>query len=343
MFLLKKENLNKVLNIWAKEAELFSPQIEDDQVMLLPHEENKFAMDYINFPFPAKEYLFKQREVLFKWQNDNGNFSIETPENKNTNDKIYFGIRPCEVYGIMYTDKFFLEGDYRDNFYANNRENTAIVSVNCTEVGENCFCGSTGTGPFAKAGYDLLFTPIKDKYLVEVATEKGDKLLSYCREFLVEVSEELLEEKENIEKTTLDKFVTKINATNVSKVLEDNFDNPIWQELGTECVTCTGCTSVCPTCTCFNVVEQSTGDNSGRRIRFWDSCQSDSFTRNAGDHNPRNNVSRVRYRIYDKFKYIEDKFEMKGCTGCGRCINVCPASINSVNIINSLSKNNGGE
>jgi Fe-S oxidoreductase len=60
-------------------------------------------------------------------------------------------------------------------------------------------------------------------------------------------------------------------------------------------------------------------------------------------------VARVRYRIYDKFKYIEDKFNLKGCTGCGRCINVCPASINVVDIINKLAdsslceQDSGGE
>ena len=41
----------------------------------------------------------------------------------------------------------------------------------------------------------------------------------------------------------------------------------------------------------------------------------------------------MRYRIYDKLQYIEERFGMKGCTGCGRCAAVCPASIDMVDIM----------
>ena len=73
--------------------------------------------------------------------------------------------------------------------------------------------------------------------------------------------------------------------------------------------------------------------HSGTRVRVWDSCQSVSFTRNAEFHNPRSKTSAVRYRIYDKLQYIEERFGMKGCTGCGRCAAVCPASIDMVDIM----------
>ena len=143
-----------------------------------------------------------------------------------------------------------------------------------------------------------------------------------------------------MQNSVIDKFKTVIKVNNIAKVLEDNFNDPLWDQLSKECVLCTGCTNLCPTCTCFNVVEENTSCDSGCRVRCYDSCQSDSFTRNAGEHNPRNDISRVRYRLYDKFKYIEEKFNMKGCSGCGRCINVCPASINVVNVINKLGESN---
>jgi len=348
MFIINKKDLNDLFKIWSKESEVYAPHIEDGQVMLLPYEEDKFTMDYVNFAFPVKEHLFKQKEILFNWENKNGTISVETPMNIDDIKRIYFGVRPCEVHGIKYTDKFFLEG-YRDEFYAKARNTALIVAVNCTEPGENCFCSSMGTGPFTCSGYDLLFTPLKDVYLVEIGTEKGKELIDSAREFFTEAKEQLLQEKESSEKSSINKFKTKINTDNISKVLEESFNSPIWQGLSKDCITCTGCTSLCPTCTCFNVVEESTGNNSGCRVRYWDSCQSDSFTRNAQKHNPRSSEARVRYRIYDKFKYIEDKFNMKGCNGCGRCINVCPAAINVVEIINKLSdsklalEGNGGE
>lgn len=338
MYILKKNALNSFITSLAKETEVFTPQIEDGQVMLLPYDESGFTMDYVNFAFPVKEHLFKQKEILFKWENDNGKITAETPGESNIRTRVYFGIRSCDAYGISYLDKFFLEG-YRDEFYGRNRNAAVIIAVNCTNAGESCFCSSMGTGPFANSGYDLLFTSLKDVYLVEVGTDKGERLLASSASLLNKADEYILEEKKLAEKTAMNKFTKKLASDDVSGILESNFDNSLWQELSRNCISCTGCTSLCPTCTCFNVVEESTGSSSGCRVRCWDSCQSDSFTRNAKNHNPRSKESRVRYRIYDKFKYIEDKFEMKGCTGCGRCINVCPGSIDVVDIINKLAAN----
>ena len=338
MYTLKKEDLKELLNTWSKEFEVYAPKENQGQVMLLPYEINELSLDYINFPYPVKEFIFKQKEKLFDWDNKDGLLKVHaaktTPENKN----ILFGIRSCDVYGIAYMDKFFLEG-YKDEIYQKNREETWVVAVNCLEVGAECFCPSMGTGPFASTGYDLLFTPIKDEYLIEVATKRGQQLVKLGEKLLTNADKLLPIEKNALEHSLLDQFKTVIKVDDIAKVLQDNFDDALWDLLSKECVLCTGCTNLCPTCTCFNVVEEKTGCDSGRRVRCLDSCQSDSFTRNAGEHNPRNRKSRVRYRLFDKFKYIEEKFAMKGCSGCGRCITVCPASINVVNVINKLGNN----
>lgn len=335
MYLLKIEDLKKLLDKWSVEYEVYAPQREDGQIMLLPYEEKEFTMEYINFPFPVKEYLFAQREVVFNWKKDGENIITETPKDIAPGKKVYFGIRACDSYGISYMDKFFIEG-YNDGFYGRKRNQTFIVAVNCIETGENCFCSSMGTGPFADGGYDVLLTPREDAYIVEVGSQKGEELITAAGGLLVDFQGNVKSEKALIEKDVLNKFKTKLNTDNPGKVLEENFNHPIWEKISKDCVSCTGCTSMCPTCTCFNVIEEKTGENSGQRVKCWDSCQSDSFTRNAGEHNPRSKTSRVRYRLYDKFKYIEDKFDYKGCTGCGRCTIVCPASIDIVKIVNTL-------
>ena len=305
--------------------------------MLLPYESNELTFDYINFPFPVKEFLFKQKEELFHWNKDNDSVNVQAAELSLNNKSILFGIRSCDAYGIAYMDKFFLEG-YVDEIYKRNRDATWIVAVNCLEIGEDCFCNSMGTGPFASVGYDVLFTKLDYGYLVEVATVKGGELIHLGGKLFTKANNNLIVEKNEIANSLADKFKTRIKVNNIAKVLEDNFNDPLWEQLSKDCVSCTGCTTLCPTCTCFNVVEENTSCDSGCRTRCYDSCQSDSFTRNAGEHNPRNDISRVRYRLYDKFKYIEEKFKMKGCSGCGRCINVCPASINVVSVINKLGE-----
>ncbi|MGH4117594.1 4Fe-4S dicluster domain-containing protein [Clostridium sp.] len=336
MYTLKKEDLKELLNTWSKSSfDVYAPQKNEGQVMLLPYDD-ELCLDYINFPFPVKEFLFKQKEKLFQWKINNS--KVEVHEDEPLRDKsILFGIRSCDAYGVAYMDKFFLE-DYEDELYKKNREATWIVAVNCVRVGEDCFCSSMGTGPFAGEGYDILFTPLEHEYLIEVGSPKGQDLILLGENLFTATDNKLLIEKDKLTEATLYKFKTKIKVNNIAKVLQDNFNDPLWNQLSKECVLCTGCTNLCPTCTCFNVLEENISCDSGCRVRCYDSCQSDSFTRNAGEHNPRNDVSRVRYRLFDKFKYIEEKFNMKGCSGCGRCIAVCPASINVVNVINELGE-----
>ena len=332
------KDLKELLSAWSKASfEVYAPQKNCGQVMLLPYDKNELTTDYINFPFPVKEFLFKQKEELFHWNKTNNSINVQTTEISSKNKSILFGIRSCDAYGVAYMDKFFLEG-YVDEIYKRNREATFIIAVNCLEIGEDCFCSSMGTGPFASVGYDILFTPLENEYLVEVATVKGEELIHLGAKLFTVANNNLIVEKNAIANSFADKFKTSIKVNDIAKVLEENFNHPLWNQLSNECVLCTGCTNLCPTCTCFNVVEENSSCDSGCRTRCYDSCQSDSFTRNAGEHNPRNPVSRVRYRLYDKFKYIEEKFNMKGCSGCGRCINVCPASINVVNVINKLGE-----
>lgn len=348
MVYLDQKDLRALLLWWAETAEVYAPKREDGQIMLMPFDEEAFTMDYVNFAFPVKEHLFRQREVLFTWEEKDGKLQLETghsspcsseKEANNEGKKILFGVRPCEVDSTLYTDKFFLS-EYHDEFYAKNRRETIIVAVNCIQAGETCFCSSMGTGPFATEGYDLLFTPLEDQYLVEAGSTAGEDLIRCAADFFRPVPTHDLLKKEKAEEAARDTFVTRILTDDIARVLEENFDHPIWAEKSKDCIGCNGCTILCPTCTCFNVVEESTGECSGCRVRYWDSCQSDSFTRNANQQNPRDAIARVRYRVYDKFKYIEEKFDKKGCNGCGRCINVCPASIDVVEIINLFAEGN---
>jgi heterodisulfide reductase subunit C len=339
MLTLKKENLKQLLNLWSESFEVYAPKEEDGQVLLLPYAENELTLNYINFAFPVKEFVFKQKEQLFKWERVGEEIKLTSYKDTKEPKKLLFGVRACDAYGLAYMDKFFLQ-DYVDGNYKKHRDSTYVVATNCIEVGDGCFCKSMKVGPFAEAGYDILLTPLEDSYLVEVGSNKGEELIALAEGLLQIAAGHHLEEKNGILDKLLKDFKTEIITDDVHRVLEDNFDDFIWEQLSKDCIRCTGCTSMCPTCTCFNVVEENSCSTSGCRVRCWDSCQSDSFTRNAGEHNPRNAVSRVRYRIYDKMKYIEERFEMKGCTGCGRCINVCPANINIVNIINKLSGNN---
>lgn len=338
IYKLNKTDLNALLDAWNKKQDLRVPYGAKDNVQLLPWTGEAPQLDYINLALPVKEFLFEQKEALFSWEKTENSFDVKNEAKTGVEKKILFGVRACDTYGVAYMDRFYL-GEFEDTNYKNRREATTIVALNCLKSGKNCFCSSQGVGPFSIAGHDLVMTELQDYFLVESASEKGDRLVAWGKDYLkLDTQQEASSrKKEELEEKVKQAFQVQLDLSNIREELSKTFNADFWEEEAHACISCTGCTSVCPTCTCFNVVEEVNGD-SGRRVRYWDSCQSENFTRNAGNHNPRNNVSRVRYRIYDKLKYIEERFGYKGCTGCGRCISTCPTNISILKIIKRVQE-----
>ena len=93
----------------------------------------------------------------------------------------FVGVRSCDIHAISVQDKVFMNGQYIDQHYKSQRNDTFIVAVNCGKAGGTCFCVSMNTGPRASFGFDLAMTEIiegKNHYfLVETGTELGAEIL----------------------------------------------------------------------------------------------------------------------------------------------------------------------
>jgi sulfhydrogenase subunit beta (sulfur reductase) len=126
--------------------------------------------------------------------------------------------------------------------------------------------------------------------------------------------------------------------TRVYEAFDRNFNSTMWQDVGRRCVACGNCTAVCPTCYCFDIMDEiDLSFNEGMRYRIWNSCQMDDFAKVAGNEDFRKGRdARQRHRYYRKFKYPVDKFNRYFCTGCGRCTRNCMAEIKLVETVNSL-------
>ena len=102
------------------------------------------------------------------------------------------------------------------------------------------------------------------------------------------------------------------------------------EEMAKRCLSCTACTQVCPSCQSFTIEDEPNIDlKSGTRIRLWDSCQLQDYTKIAGDIIFRpTRLQRTRQRIMCKLRYSLKREGLMSCTGCGRCVDVCPKDIN---------------
>jgi sulfhydrogenase subunit beta (sulfur reductase) len=182
-------------------------------------------------------------------------------------------------------------------------------------------------------------TDLGDEYAFDVGSERGAKLLegfSYARP----AAEADYQRINRVIREKWPRFPLRLDfdVTELPSLLSVSYDSKLWDELGERCLACGMCTNVCPTCYCFNVVDEvELTLDAGKRVRVWDSCQLDRFATVAGGHDFRaTRARRQRHRFFRKGKYQTDAFGLLGCVGCGRCAQACLVDITPVDTFNNL-------
>jgi sulfhydrogenase subunit beta (sulfur reductase) len=244
--------------------------------------------------------------------------------------RAFLGVRPCELAAIDRLDRVFTGDRYVNPDYRARRQNVLIIAVNCTQAAGTCFCTSMGTGPAAKAGFDLALTELSGKkqslFVVESGSAEGAELLSQMQSREA-TAEECAAADAAIEATSR-QIERKLDTEGLRELLEESFEHPRWEHVAARCLSCANCTMVCPTCFCTTVEDVT--DVSGQtaeRWRKWDSCFTDSFSYIHGGSVRLSVKSRYRQWLTHKLAYWVDQFGTFGCVGCGRCITWCPGRI----------------
>jgi len=281
------------------------------------------ALEYGTTVLPPKKLLLKPMETLFSARLDKG-FEIQEPAPQEP--QVLFGVHSCDLSAIMLLDKVYRQS-YVDPIYAARRDSTLIVAMSCVNPPyDRCFCGSMGTGPSPSAGYDLLFTDLGDTVLLEIGSARGAAVVKELD--WADASDETRARKDSLLADCRDRMPRRMNTTGLPRLLNENMDHPLWMKLRDRCLSCANCAMSCPSCYCYNVVDQIGLDVSTvQRTRSWDACLLLEFAEVHGGNFRKERDARVKQFMYHKLSYWVDQYGTFGCVGCGRCINACPAGI----------------
>jgi sulfhydrogenase subunit beta (sulfur reductase) len=248
----------------------------------------------------------------------------------NRQPRVLFGAHACDVHALKILDLLYLS-HYVDPYYAANRENLLVVVYGCWPD-QKCFCDSLGTSN-VDDGFDLALTPLEGRFLVTVATSKGDDIVRGASELFAPATPDDIRDYLARLRSRKDAFRLALDVADLPYVLEMKKDDPVWDELAHKCLCCGSCSIVCPTCSCFNVADRIEEDGTASRVRTWDSCLYRDYALVAGGHNFRSDRGdRVRTRYYHKQEAFVREFGMPSCVGCGRCIENCPTGIHVVEV-----------
>lgn len=313
----KVDSLESLVRYLVEKGTVFVPEPDEAGTLAFRSSTDGSGADLSRRTDTSARELFQPRTRYFLSYRTGPEPMIEDGES-HSERRYIIGMRGCDARAVGIFDGIFSESEE----YRRMREDTFIIGYLCATREEGCFCDALGRHPHDTGGMDAALYPLEDGgFVLMPVSEKGRELLTESPfEVMSDAPEPVLEGP---------KPELNIPENLPEKLLELGEDARVWKDIAFPCVSCRVCTYVCPTCHCFTVTDEVMGQR-GARATVWDSCQSRGFTREASGHNPREeDAARARQRIMHKFSYFprkEDGAYM--CTGCGRCIALCPTGRN---------------
>ena len=332
---INKEDTGKLLNQWSKEFTVLVPSREGEVTKMARWDgmDTGFLECYRNTVISPKACLFPPMEEMFHFQKDSEGYRLELPASDGQKQLI-FGIRPCDANALAILDKVFADA-YEDPYYLSRRNNTLLVGLGCTRPYDSCFCTSLGSGPTDSATVDIMFTDIGGEFSIEAVTEAGQELIGKTSGLEVATETDDTRTKEAKE-TAYQKVTRKVDTADIGNKLLSCFENEdYWQKIAAKCISCGICTLLCPTCYCFDINDELV-KKQGARFRSWDSCGFSTYTRMSMENPRKEKWRRVRQKVCHKYEFYPMSFDVIACTGCGRCIRLCPVNWDITQTLNNL-------
>ena len=333
---ISREGLDRFLGALMESQPVMGPKERLDQpghhYFALLNDPAEFTLDYTTTILPPKAAFLPPNENLFA-------FCLRNPPRfslvRDTFPFVLIGVHPCDLAAIEALDRAYAHPP-ADVRWEANRKRATIIGTDC-RPDEYCFCTTTDTAG-CRSVCDLFLTPIRRGYLVEVLTAAGQGLLKKMR--TRDARQQDLQAAQQWRRDKSARITAGFEASidQFARKLAKGGLEEIWETVARRCYSCGSCNTTCPTCFCFNMVDDLDASLArGMRRRTWDSCQLLDFAVVAGGHNFRGDRwQRVRHRWHRKFLYLYRQFGRPYCTGCGRCSRACTADINIVDVSNQL-------
>jgi sulfhydrogenase subunit beta (sulfur reductase) len=316
--ILPKTDLPGLIEKWQERAAVFAPvhreeRIEFQQVNGAAQFDLYLAA---NTRYPPKSFFLPQSEAMFHIR------GVEfEPIDSGDSPQVVLGIRACDARALQLLDGVFDSEEHQDPYWILRRERTTLVALGCAAPGATCFCTTVGSDPFDKRGIDVMLTDLGAAYLIDVQNEKGKELFGQ----LPDASQGQVDAALRVQSTATSGMERPFETEGIKEKLYDLFDSSFWFEVQESCLGCGVCTFLCPTCHCFDIVDEA---QRSERVRNWDTCMFRIYSQEASGHNPRpTNTERTRQRIMHKYAYFLENHGDIGCTGCGRCVRYCPVNL----------------
>lgn len=292
----------------------------------------------------VKSFLFPPTQVVADYPSSPSGEKTN-PESPSGVQAGLVGLRACELCAIQYLDRVFGNPPIADPFYQEQRRKYALISVDCVQPHETCFCHLVDGKPFAEAGFDINITPIDGAFVLEAGSQTGQDLLKPAGSVLREASEQDLQQRAQARQKALERLGEQNRGYAAGpglRMAAEAEDSQAWDRHGATCVECGACTQICPTCHCFYLFDRAAGKDRFHRLRAWDSCTWSGYSRMAGAErmkpNPRSRFrSRFANRFLHKYVWSPQQWQMLGCVGCGRCVEACPGRIDIRKVIAEVS------
>ena len=292
--------------------------------------ENEFGQDYelmglkdisrisYNKPKPAtslKSFFLPVKE----------NVTIQPQIDK---PRIILGVPNCDIQGLGILDEIYLDKDFNDLYYSYRRDNTILIASDCFGILRHCHCLSYNIRPYSVEKADMAVIHRDGMIILRVISTRGEELTKKIPHVQPLTDGTIISAIDSEHKKTED----LLSSSN--KGLPDypgtgslvkKANDEIWNKYASHCVSCGACTTICPTCTCFLLIDKPGFE----KVKQLDTCQYPGFERVAGGEDALFELhNRFRNRYMCKYVWKPGKFKSLACTGCGRCIEACIGKIN---------------